>query len=266
MRAWSSVGVSIARITLSATSRWWNRSLARYTSAMPPWPSGRMYSKRRPSAPENASGIAIGRVRESVFFLPILRCGAGSRGELGGQYACAQHLPGCAPIEHRISTGFSVEAGVARVTHSVRAMSGGHRDPPDEEIRPIMAPAAAGTDRFSRNAPGDSQIESLRLPPHSVEAEQAVLGGLLLSNQAWDRVGDILGESDFYRADHRVIWRTITRLVEDNKPADVLTVAEALKVSGEIGDVGGLAYLDQLASGTPSAANIRRYAEIVRER
>ena len=129
-----------------------------------------------------------------------------------------------------------------------------------------MAPATAGSDRFSRAAPGDAQIESLRLPPHSVEAEQAVLGGLLLSNPAWDRIGDLIGESDFYRADHRVLWRTITKLIEDNKPADVLTVAEALKVSGEVGDVGGIAYLDQLASGTPSAANIRRYAEIVRER
>ena len=123
-------------------------------------------------------------------------------------------------------------------------------------------------ERFPRpgSVPGDAQIESLRLPPHSVEAEQAVLGGLLLSNAAWDRIGDVLGEADFYRADHRVLWRAITKLVEDNHPADVLTVSEALKVTGELQDVGGLAYLHQLASGTPSAANIRRYAEIVRER
>ena len=126
----------------------------------------------------------------------------------------------------------------------------------------------AGSERFARagSVPGDAQIESLRLPPHSVEAEQAVLGGLLLSNAAWDRIGDIITETDFYRADHRILWRAITRLVEDNKPADVLTVAEALKLSAEINDVGGLGYLHQLASGTPSAANIRRYAEIVRER
>jgi replicative DNA helicase len=121
-------------------------------------------------------------------------------------------------------------------------------------------------ERFARAAPGDAQIESLRLPPHSVEAEQAVLGGLLLSNSAWDRIGDVISESDFYRHDHRLLWRAITGLVEDNKPADVLTVSEALKTSGEIQDVGGLAYLHQLAAGTPSAANIRRYAEIVRER
>ncbi len=132
----------------------------------------------------------------------------------------------------------------------------------------FMPSAPAGSDRFPRagSVPGDAQIESLRLPPHSVEAEQAVLGGLLLSNAAWDRIGDVISESDFYRADHRLLWRAITRLVEENKPADVLTVSEALKVSGELQDVGGLAYLHQLASGTPSAANIRRYAEIVRER
>jgi replicative DNA helicase len=123
------------------------------------------------------------------------------------------------------------------------------------------------SDRFHAGRPGgDSQLESLKLPPHSVEAEQSVLGGLLLSNPAWDRIGDTLGESDFYRADHRVIWRTIVRLIEDNKPADVLTVAESLKQNGELDSVGGLAYLQGLASATPSAANIRRYAEIVRER
>ena len=124
------------------------------------------------------------------------------------------------------------------------------------------------SDRFpsSGRTAGDAQIESLRLPPHSVEAEQSVLGGLLLSNAAWDRVGDIVSEADFYRQDHRVLWRTINRFIEDNKPADVLTVAEGLKISGELDGVGGFAYLQQLANATPSAANIRRYAEIVRER
>ncbi len=131
-----------------------------------------------------------------------------------------------------------------------------------------MSSVPAGSDRFGRSgaASGDAQIESLRLPPHSVEAEQAVLGGLLLSNAAWDRIGDVVSESDFYRADHRQLWRAITRLVEENKPADVLTVTEALKISGELQDAGGLSYVHQLAAGTPSAANIRRYAEIVRER
>ena len=124
------------------------------------------------------------------------------------------------------------------------------------------------SDRFppSSRAGGDLQVESLRIPPHSVEAEQSVLGGLLLSNPSWDRIGDTLGESDFYRADHRTLWRAIVRLIEDNKPADILTVAEALKQNGELEGVGGLPYLQSLANSTPSAANIRRYAEIVRER
>ncbi|MBK6981004.1 MAG: replicative DNA helicase [Betaproteobacteria bacterium] len=123
-------------------------------------------------------------------------------------------------------------------------------------------------DRFSSTARagGDPQVESLKLPPHSVEAEQSVLGGLLLSNQSWDRIGDALGEGDFYRADHRILWRTIVKLIEDNKPADVLTVTEALKQNGDLEGVCGLAYLQGLSSATPSAANIRRYAEIVRER
>ena len=129
-----------------------------------------------------------------------------------------------------------------------------------------MPSVPAGSERFTRSVPGDAQIESLRLPPHSVEAEQAVLGGLLLSNQSWDRIGDVISESDFYRADHRVLWRVITKLVEENKPADVLTVVEALKISGDLQDVGGLSYIHQLSTSTPSAANIRRYAEIVRER
>jgi replicative DNA helicase len=123
------------------------------------------------------------------------------------------------------------------------------------------------SERFpAASRPADGLVESLRLPPHSIEAEQSVLGGLLLSNASWDRVGDMVSEVDFYRADHRTLWRTITRLIEDNKPADILTVAEALKSTGEFEAVGGLAYLQGLASATPSAANIRRYAEIVRER
>jgi replicative DNA helicase len=112
----------------------------------------------------------------------------------------------------------------------------------------------------------DQELTALRLPPHSVEAEQAVLGGLLLENNAWERIADLIGEQDFYRADHRAIWRQITRLVEENKPADVVTVAEALESLGTLDEIGGLAYLAALAQNTPSAANIRRYAEIVRER
>ncbi len=115
-------------------------------------------------------------------------------------------------------------------------------------------------------ANADTQLAQLRLPPHSVEAEQAVLGGLLLDNQAWDRIADLLGEEDFYRQDHRQILRAIALLVDAGKPADAVTVAEALRGRGELENAGGLAYLAALAGNTPSAANIRRYAEIVRER
>ncbi|MCP5278206.1 MAG: replicative DNA helicase [Thiobacillus sp.] len=112
----------------------------------------------------------------------------------------------------------------------------------------------------------DQELTALKLPPHSVEAEQSVLGGLLLENNAWERIADLIVEKDFYRADHRAIWRQITRLVEENKPADVVTVAESLESLGTLDEIGGLAYLAALAQNTPSAANIRRYAEIVRER
>src|SRR5215210_1735998 len=112
----------------------------------------------------------------------------------------------------------------------------------------------------------DAQIEAARVPPQSIEAEQSVLGGLLLDNAAWDKIADIVSEADFYRTDHRAIFRHIAQLIEDNKPADALTVAENLDRSGKLNDVGGQAYLGSLALNTPSAANIRRYAEIVRER
>src|SRR5688572_8751055 len=112
----------------------------------------------------------------------------------------------------------------------------------------------------------DAQVEAARVPPQSVEAEQSVLGGLLLDNTAWDRIADVVGESDFYRSDHRAIFAHIARLIEENKPADALTVAESLERSGKLGEVGGQAYIGSLALNTPSAANIRRYAEIVRER
>jgi len=116
------------------------------------------------------------------------------------------------------------------------------------------------------NPTHDSQVELIKVPPHSLEAEQSVLGGLLLDNNAWDRVADMVAEGDFYRADHRQIYRHIVKLIEASRPADVVTVAESLDSTKDLVSVGGMAYLTALASGTPSAANIRRYAEIVRER
>jgi replicative DNA helicase len=112
----------------------------------------------------------------------------------------------------------------------------------------------------------DDEVARLRVPPHSIEAEQSVLGGLLLDNSAWDRAGDVLSESDFYRYEHRLIFGAIVSLVEASKPADVITVYEHLQSLGKADDCGGLAYLNALAQSVPSAANLRRYAEIVRER
>ncbi len=114
--------------------------------------------------------------------------------------------------------------------------------------------------------PQDRQIAQLRIPPHSIEAESSVLGGLLLDNNAWDRVGDVLKENDIYRYEHRLIFTSIRDLVNGSKPADVITVFEQLQGVGKSEDVGGLSYLNSLAQFVPSAANIRRYAEIVRER
>jgi replicative DNA helicase len=112
----------------------------------------------------------------------------------------------------------------------------------------------------------DAQLDQIKLPPHSVEAEQSVLGGLLLEASALDKITDLMTADDFYRQEHRLIFRQIVRLSEQAKPVDVITVAEALEIAGELDKVGGLAYLGGLAQNVPSAANIRRYGEIVRER
>ena len=112
----------------------------------------------------------------------------------------------------------------------------------------------------------DDEVARLRIPPHSVEAEQSVLGGLLLDNSAWDRAGDLLSDSDFYRFEHRHIFAAIGGLINATKPADVITVFEQLQGLGKAEECGGLVYLNALAQSVPSAANMRRYAEIVRER
>ncbi|MGH8494617.1 MAG: replicative DNA helicase [Gammaproteobacteria bacterium] len=120
-----------------------------------------------------------------------------------------------------------------------------------------------------RAAPSSDSVhdaEHLRVPPHSVEAEQSVLGGLMLDNNAWDKVADVVVEDDFYRRDHRLIFRAIGELVERRQPCDAVTISEMLESRGDLAQVGGLAYLGTLAKETPSAANVRAYALIVRER
>ena len=111
-----------------------------------------------------------------------------------------------------------------------------------------------------------TETDALKVPPHSLQAEQAVLGGLMLDNSTWDTVADRVSEVDFYRRDHRLIFRAISQLAEKNNPLDVVTLSEWLEHNGLLDEVGGLAALGGLAQNTPSAANIKAYADIVRDK
>ncbi|MGM0833585.1 replicative DNA helicase [Halomonas qinghailakensis] len=112
----------------------------------------------------------------------------------------------------------------------------------------------------------DQETAALKLPPHSLEAEQSVLGGLMLDNQAWDNVSERLVADDFYRYEHRLVFNVMIHLAESGQPLDVITLSEALEARDQLDTVGGLAFLAELARNTPSASNIRAYADIVRER
>ena len=114
--------------------------------------------------------------------------------------------------------------------------------------------------------PATTRPENLKVPPHSVEAEQAVIGGLLLDNRAWEQIADRVAEADFYRNDHRLIFNAIGVLESRNQPFDVVTLSEWLDQNVQLEETGGMAYLGRLAKETPSAANIAAYADIVRER
>ena len=112
----------------------------------------------------------------------------------------------------------------------------------------------------------ENQISSLKVPPHSIEAEQSILGGLLIDNKAIDRIAGQVSASDFYRNDHQIIFSHISKLIDNNQPADIVTVAESLEQNSELTKVGGVAYLGLIAENTPTASNISGYAKIVRER
>jgi len=114
--------------------------------------------------------------------------------------------------------------------------------------------------------PDDPKLDALKLPPHSLEAEQSVLGGLLLDNEAADRIGDVIAAADFYSEAHRIVYAHVTSLIANGKPADVVTLAEALTSTQKLDYIGGMAYLAALVQNVPTAANIRHYANIVRER
>ena len=112
----------------------------------------------------------------------------------------------------------------------------------------------------------EDQISALKVPPHSIEAEQSILGGLLIDNKAIDRIAGQVSASDFYRNDQRIIFTHISKLIDNNDPADIVTVAESLEQNAELTKVGGVAYLGLVAENTPTASNISGYAKIVRER
>ncbi|HDL3291888.1 TPA: replicative DNA helicase, partial [Mannheimia haemolytica] len=112
----------------------------------------------------------------------------------------------------------------------------------------------------------DKQVEQINISPHSIEAEQAVLGGIMLSNDHWDNVAERVQPHDFYNYAHRIIFEQMAELVRHNKPIDIITLDQALKDKGVLQDVGGFAYLAELSKNTPSAANILAYADIVRDR
>lgn len=112
----------------------------------------------------------------------------------------------------------------------------------------------------------DREVESLKVPPYSIEAEQSVLGGLMLDNQVWDKVAERVQEKDFYRQEHRILFRVMAEFANRGKPLDVITLTDALKNINELANIGGEIYLFELARNTPTAANVGAYADIVRER
>ncbi|WP_313375356.1 DnaB-like helicase N-terminal domain-containing protein, partial [Pantoea sp. CTOTU50773] len=116
------------------------------------------------------------------------------------------------------------------------------------------------------NEPRDRQLEGVKMPPHSIEAEQSVLGGLMLDNERWDNVSERVVADDFFNRSHRMIFSEMQRLLEMGQPIDLITLSESLETLGELEMAGGFAYLAELAKNTPSAANIGAYADIVRER
>jgi replicative DNA helicase len=129
-----------------------------------------------------------------------------------------------------------------------------------------MSDSPTQTKRQNSNRALAPSTGMVKVPPHSIEAEQSVLGGLMLDSRALDEVADRLHENDFYRNEHKLIYRVISRLAEQSTPIDVLTVSEALREMHELEQVGGDVYLFELANNTPSTANITAYAEIVRDR
>ncbi len=147
-----------------------------------------------------------------------------------------------------------------------------HLDEHEFETQTFEAPEFIDTevefnaDEYMGEVEDTPATEQLRIPPHSLEAESSVLGGVLLDNSSWDKIGDLLAEEDFYRYEHRLIFGAIHSLMNAARAADTLTVFEHLKAQGKAEEAGNIEYLNSLAQYIPSESNIRRFAEIVRER
>jgi replicative DNA helicase len=120
-------------------------------------------------------------------------------------------------------------------------------------------------DSDSYGPPTGADFDELRIPPHNVHAEQSLLGGLMLDNSTWDRIADMVAERDLYRREHRLIFRAIAKLASEDQPFDLVTLAETLARTEQLEGAGGLPYLGTIANETPSAANIKAYAKIVRQ-
>ena len=110
---------------------------------------------------------------------------------------------------------------------------------------------------------GDKSVEKLKVPPHSIEAEQSVLGSMLIDPESWDKVAELVTDTDFYNRSHQIIFRAIIRLLNNSNPVDLITVSEELEKHDELEDAGGFAYLGELAKNTPSSANVVSYAQII---
>lgn len=134
------------------------------------------------------------------------------------------------------------------------------------DTSPQQSSYPRGSQQSQSNRPYDGDVARIKLQPQSIEAEQSVIGGLMISQDAWDSVAEMVSPEDFYRPDHRLIFRQIRHLAEAAQPVDVVTLADQLQLSGELDAAGGHAYLSELAENTPSASNIRAYAQVVRER
>ncbi|MCV2886613.1 replicative DNA helicase [Aestuariibacter sp. AA17] len=112
----------------------------------------------------------------------------------------------------------------------------------------------------------DEKVENLKIPPHSIEAEQSVLGSMLIAPDSWDKVAEVVVETDFYNRSHQLIYKSILGLLANNQPVDMITVSEELERQNKLEEAGGFAYLGELAKNTPSAANVVAYANIIKER